>query len=147
MNIQIDAIMETTPIALGASHMASYLTHFRSAAFSGWARFVPAENNVKQYVGQEITVEISHDGISNFFVTECEKQEITALTERGDYHVCGKVQLIARHSSPIGNRTAYIDACGATFCLGMNDLKTIEVSEGDNVTFDAHGLSLWDEAI
>lgn len=127
--------------------MISYPAHFRCAMFHGWARFVPADENLEAYLNNEIDVEIAHESIGCLRTSADRQHQVVPLTEAFSYHVRGEVKAIAHHSEPRGNRTTYVVASDAAFALSLADLGNLRPSEGDVVEFDVHGLSLWDESI
>ena len=58
MKIFIDEIDPLDLKPLGCTNMIGYPAHFRCTMFHGWARFVPADENVQAYLDNEIDVEI-----------------------------------------------------------------------------------------
>ena len=147
MKIFIDEIDPSDPKPIGFTNMLGYPAHFRCAMFHGWARFVPADENVQAYLNNELDVEIAHERISCLRPSTDRQHQIVPLAEAFSYHVRGEVKAIAHHSEPIGNRTTYLVAGDAAFSLPVADLGSLRPSEGDVVEFDVHGLSLWDESI
>ena len=147
MKIFIDEIDPRDLKPLGCTNMIGYPAHFRCAMFHGWARFVPADENVQTYLDNEIDVEIAHESIGCLRTGVDRQHQIVPLAEAFSYHVRGEVKTISHHSEPMGNRTTYVVAGDAAFALSLADLGNLRPSEGDAVEFDVHGLSLWDESI
>lgn len=147
MKIFIDEIDSGEPKPLGYANMVSYPAHFRCTMFHGWARFVPADENLEAYLNHEIEVEIAHERIDCLRPSADRQHHVVPLAEAFSYHVCGQVKTIVHHSEPSGNRTTYIVAGDAAFSLSLADLGSLRPGEGDAVEFDVYGLSLWDESI
>lgn len=147
MKIFIDEIDLSDLKPLGYMNMISYPTHFRCAMFHGWARFVPADENIQAYLNNEVDVEIAHERIGCLRAGADRQHQIVPLAEAFSYHVRGEVKAISYHSEPMGNRTTYVVAGDAAFALSLADLGNLRPSEGDALEFDVHGLSLWDESI
>lgn len=147
MKIFIDGIEFEKPKPLGFTNMTSYPAHFRSSTFHGWARFVPADEDLEQYLNKAIEVEIAHERVDELRTSADRKHLIAPLSEAFSYHVRGEVKTIVNHSEPSGNSTTYVVAGEAAFALSLADLGNLRPHEGDTVEFDVHGLSLWDESI
>ncbi len=148
MKILIEEIDPGVPKPLGFTNMLSYPAHFKCAMFQGWARFVPADENLDVYLNNnEIEVEIAHESISSLGRSTVRQHYVTPLSEAFSYHVCGEVRTIVHHAEPSGNQVTYIVAGDAEFALSLADLGGLRPNQGDTVEFDIHGLSLWDEAI
>lgn len=127
--------------------MVSYPARIRCALFRGWARFVPADENLEAFLNHEIEVEIAHERIDRLLPSADRQYHVVPLAKTFDYHVCGEVKTIAHHSEPSGNRTTYIVAGDAAFALSLADLGSLRLNIGDAVEFDVYGLSLWDDSI
>lgn len=147
MKIFIDKINFSEPKPLGCTSMASYPAHFKCAMFHGWARFIPANENLESYLNTEIDVEVAHESVDCFSTSGDRQHQVVPLSAAFSYHVRGEVKKIAHHPEPGGNRTTYVVAGDVAFALSLADLGSLRPSEGDAVEFDVHGLSLWDESI
>jgi hypothetical protein len=147
VKIFIDGIKFDEPKPLGCTNMTSYPTHFKCPMFHGWARFVPADEDLEPYINNEIDVEIAHERVDHLRMSADRQHQVVPRSDAFSYHVRGEVKTIVNHTELPGNRTTYVVAGDAAFALSLADLGNLRPSEGDTVEFEVHGLSLWDESI
>ncbi|WP_338847476.1 hypothetical protein V8J88_02035 [Massilia sp. W12] len=132
---------------IGCAGLPSYPVCFKAKHFEGWARFVPFSENLEKYIDEQVGVEVACEKVTDFSVGEFLNEKIENLPEKYCYAVCGRVTEIAHHSQPVGNKTIYITSHDAEFSLSWLDIGDCDIKKGDIVTFNIHGLSLWDEMI
>ncbi len=149
MRITIEAVNIGSVQPLGYMQLPSYLVRFISASIQGEARFVPSSDDVRSNIGQVLDVEISQEGVSAFksVGNSSFTQAIVALAEAKAFQVQGVVASVIVLSEPPGTLLVTVSACGAIFMLSNSDLEGLSPSAGEAVSFVAHELSLWDEAI
>jgi len=141
--------IDTTSIQLiGAARLPSYLIHFSSPMFSGIARFVPASDVPVGCEGQKFEVEIAQDAVTEFQLPERQMDaRIDQLDSAGSFRVHGVVtNVLALTESPV-SRWTIVTAGDATFTLTPEDTFEQVLQIGAHVSFVAHCLSFWDEAI
>jgi hypothetical protein len=149
MRITIKAIDEDSVQALGYTPTPSYAVEFTSTAINGQARFVPASGSANDCVGQVFDVEVNQERVSAFKMAEGKPfvEAVTSLPEKGSFHVQGVVVSVVPLSEPVGNEVASVSAGEALFMLTSEELGGAKLIVGERITFVAHELSLWDEAI
>ena len=149
MRITVEAIDANSMRPLGYTPIPSFMVKFTSPIVRGEARFVPASGNACGCAGQFFDVEVNQDLVTALGVVTHGPsiESVTALPESGAFQVQGVVTSIVPLAEPAGAQVITVSADGALFTLGSEELGGMKLSLGERVTFTAHGLSLWDEAI
>ena len=132
---------------MGCMQMPGFLVRFSSSVVCGQARFVPASGDAKGCIGQSCYVEIDQEKITNVHpATPGSIEGVTALADAGAFLVVGTVVSIVPIQEPAG-AIVTVTAREARYTLSSDEFGNVVPSPGDRVTFVAHDLSLWDEAI
>lgn len=148
MNIVIEEIDSASMRLIGYTPTPSFLVHFRSAAFGGVARLVPAVEQPDDCVGMQFDVEITQGSVTAFRVLDqLDSKAVEALDEPGSFAVSGLVESQSVTSDPSAPRYVFITAGEACFCLSDVEMGGLLPDAGSAVTFVAHDVSLWDEAL
>lgn len=151
MDITIESIDANGVKPLGLTQLPSYPVRFSSEMVSGSARFVPFGDDVQEYLGRTLYVELSQERVTGFKRRAPGRCECTvlALEEQGAFQVTGEIRSVRSVAEPPGTVTVTVTvaAGAAEFLLSDKDFLGLSLQEGDTVTFRVHGLSLWDEEI
>jgi hypothetical protein len=148
MRITIEALDANSVQMLGYTPAPSYVVTFASSSFNGEARFVPASNDARSCIGQSFDVEVSQERVTELMaVTRDHPESVVALPKTCAFQVHGVVISIVPITEPAGTEIVTIEANGALFTLAGQDLDGMKLSLGKMVSFTAHDLSLWDEAL
>lgn len=149
MRITVETIDAGSMQLLGYTPMPSYVVVFAANAFRGQARFVPALEDANRCLGQVFDVEVNQERVTALQTIGALafSASVHALSECCAFHVQGVVTHVAYLSEPAGVPLVVVSACGADFMLGRAELGDMKLSMDERVSFVAHGLSLWDEAL
>lgn len=149
MDITIEGIDANAMKPLGFTQLPSYPVQFSSEMVCGSARFVPFGDDVQEYLGRTLYVELSQERVTGVERLEPGHREraVRALEARGTFQVTGAVGSVHSVAEPHGTVTVSVAAGAAQFLLSDKDFPGLSLQEGDTVTFRVHGLSLWDEQI
>ncbi|HEX8611159.1 MAG TPA: hypothetical protein VF800_07700 [Telluria sp.] len=148
MKITIEEIDSASMRPIGYTPQPSFVVHFRSAAFGGIARLVPAVERAKDCLGQEFIVEICQGSVTQFGVLDQPAMNaVEALDTPGSFKVTGILQSQSVPSDPDGQRHAFITAGEACFCLSQDEMGGLWPEPESVVAFIAHDVTLWDEAL
>ena len=146
MNITIDDIDCASMRPIGHAGQPSFVAAFRSAAFDGIARLVPAVDNPEDCLGQECIVEITQGSVTEFAVLDLpELNAVEALETPGSFKVSGTVESLSGDAEAQGY--AFITAGEACFCLSADEMGGLWPEPGSGVAFVAHDLTLWDASV
>jgi hypothetical protein len=146
MLVTIEHIEESTMQQIGCMKIPSFVVRFTSSVVSGFARFVPASGDANVCMGQTFYVEINQESVTDLQLIQLSAIEsVTPLPAPGSFLVLGTVDSVV----PLGEAgpVVTVTARGATFTLATDELGSLIPSLGEQLSFVAHGLSLWDEAI
>lgn len=148
MQITITSIDARSPRQIGFTRMLSYPVEFSASTTSGTALFVPASGNPDGLIGQSLYVEVNQESVTDLHIVSGDPpDEFAPLAERGSFRVCGVVSTVVPLGPPSGSAIITVVAGDAQVTLCQSDLGEARPSRGDKVTFTAHEVSLWDEAI
>ncbi|MDQ1815545.1 hypothetical protein RBA41_19785 [Massilia sp. CCM 9210] len=148
MNITIEEIDSASMRLIGYTPQPSFVVHFRSAAFSGIARLVPALERADDCLGMEFHVEITQGSVTQFGVLDqAAMNAVEALDTPGSFKVTGMLESQSVPSDPSAQRHAFIMAGEACFCLSEEEMGGLWPEPGSRVAFVAHDVSLWDDAL
>lgn len=146
MRITIEEIDSASMRLIGHTPQPSFVVRFRSAAFSGVARLVPALGNAEDCAGIEMSVEITQGSVTQFSVIDHpEMNSVQALQEPGSFKVAGTVE--SQSGEPGAQGYAFIMAGEACFCLSEEEMGGIWPEPGSAVAFIASDVTFWDEAL
>jgi hypothetical protein len=147
MLITIESIDESSMQPIGCMKIPGFIVRFTSPAVSGFARFVPSSGTAKGCIDQSFYVEINQENTTDVQLLPLKAIEsITPLPAPGSFLVLGTVTALV----PLGGldgQLVTVAARDATFTLESKELGDIQPMLGEQITFVAHDLSLWDEAI
>ncbi len=149
MRITVTSIDTGSQVRLGSMQMPSFAAHFESPNVSGSAWFVPASGQGSDYVGQTLDVEISQEAVTQFAL-EVDRSSAPCVEPASaprTYRVVGVVTSVVPLEEPAGEAIFTVSVGDAAFTLERDDLGHARPAEGMKVSFLAHELSLWDEAI
>jgi hypothetical protein len=149
MRIIVTSIEAGPQVRLGTTQLPAFPAHFKSEGFAGSAWFVPASGQGADYIGQTLDVEISQEAVSQFALEDDREDEVgvePASTSR-TYKVVGLVTSIVPLEEPPGEAIFTVSIGDAEFTLARSELGHVLPAKGSKVSFIAHDLSLWDEAI
>ena len=133
---------------LGYMQLPSFPIRFSSSVANGLALFVPASGEAQGCAGQTFDVEINQEKVSALERASLESVDsIVALPEPNAFKVSGRVISAVSMAEPVDNEIISVKAGEAIFTLSRNELGGVKLALGECVTFIAHTLSLWDEAI
>lgn len=133
---------------LGYTKLPSFPVQFSSSVVNGLALFVPASGEGRGCASQSFDVEINQEKVSKLKRGGLDSVEsVAALPEANAYEVSGKVISVVPIGEPEGHEVITVQAGEAIFTLSWDELGGVKLSLGERVTFIAHTLSLWDEAI
>ena len=145
MRIVIEDIDSASMRLIGYTPQPSFVAHFRSAAFSGVARLVPAVDNAEDCVNMELNVEITQGSVTQFSVADnAQMNAVEALDVPGSFRVVGTIE--SQSADPGAQRFAFIMAGEACFCLSEEEMGGQWPEPGSTVSFNAHDVTLWDKA-
>lgn len=148
MKITVESIDVSAMENLGFTQLPSFPVRFSSEVVNGVARFVPASGEVQRCAGESFDVEINQENVTHLKRIRSELVEsVVALTEPGVFQVSGRVSSVVSLGEPEGSEVVTVSAGEATFTLSSEELGSMKLSLGEKVSFVAHALSLWDEAI
>lgn len=141
MNIEIININKENVVLIGGNQYLGYRGRFECPLVSGEAVIVPySGREEKLAVGNVISVETDQETVSDFKVETAEVEPmIEALSTPGDYKVRGIVVLNS------DNVVFDIEVGNFSFAVDNKDTGNLIPKVGDLVSFNIHGLSLWDE--
>ena len=144
MRITIQRLDEKSMLPIGNMLIPSYLVHFESSFVNGQARFVPALFDFVGCIGQTFDVEVNQDSVSDFILSKHSQDQHTVVAqfESGSFLVRGLVSAAYPENDLI-----VVTANEVNFTLTNRDFGDIKPCIGDEVSFIAHGVSLWDVAI
>ncbi|NHZ61520.1 hypothetical protein [Massilia genomosp. 1] len=146
MNVTIEEIDSASMRPIGSSPQPSFVVHFRSAAFSGIARLVPALERAEDCLGQEFNVEICQGSVTQFGVLDQPAlNAVEAQDTPGSFKVTGIVE--SQSADPGAQRYGFITAGEACFCLSEAEMGGLWPEPESIVSFIAHDVTLWDEAL
>lgn len=147
MNIVIEEIDTASMRPIGHAGQASFVVSFRSAAFSGIARLVPALERPEECLGRDFIVELTQGAVTHFGVLDlAQLNAVEALETPGSFKVSGTVESLSA-GSDAGSGYAFIMAGEACFCLSAEEMGGLWPAPGSPVCFIAHDLTLWDGAL
>lgn len=148
MLITINSVDSNALQRIGSMQFPSFPVQFSAAALTGRARFVPSSGDAEGLVGQSFQVEIEQGRVTDLRRVGVEAEpKVIALAEPGSFQVCGIVRAVVPLGETDGSVLVSVVAGEAVFTLCQDDLRGMALSQGERVTFTAHEVSLWDEAI
>jgi hypothetical protein len=149
MNVRVESVSDEV-VALGPSTIG-FRVVFGTDALRGQAWFVSVGGSEPPHCGS-YAVETGMRELRRLQVashTPATELGVAALPEAGDYRVRGTVESAWPQGEACGG--AYIRAGRWTFMLSVDDCVPEDqvtfgrLATGDEVDFEAAGLSLWDE--
>lgn len=148
MKITIEDIDSASMRPIGHSQYPSFVARFRSVPFSGVARLVPAVDDPKDCVGLELGVEITQGSVTDFQVIGLPAiVGADALETPASFKVCGILESQSPPSETGEGRYAFIAVGEASFCLSEEEMGGMWPEPESIVSFVAHDVTLWDEAL
>ena len=151
MPVRVEVVTPET-IELGPS-VTGYRVHFAAGPVRGQAWFASAAGEHPPPPG-DYSVETGLQEVRGLRVVARSaggERGITPLPTPGDYRVRGSVEVVLGEGNGGPATGAYVRAGDWSFMIDSGDctagdLNILgELAEGDEVEFDAVGLSLWDE--
>lgn len=147
MLVTIENIDENSMQLIGCMKIPSFSVRFSSAVANGFARFVPASGVAQGCIGRSFYVEINQETITNLqLLTPMAIESVTPLAAPGSFLVQGTVSSVVPLEGPDASLVT-VTARDATFTLEQKELEGFRPSLGEQLSFVAHGVSLWDEAV
>ncbi|NHZ91459.1 hypothetical protein F2P45_20975 [Massilia sp. CCM 8733] len=133
---------------VGYAQLPSFVARFRSVPFSGVARLVPAYDNPRDCLDLELGVQITQGSVTDFRVIGLPAiVGADALDIPGSFKVCGILESQSPPSETGEGRYAFIAVGEASFCLSEQEMGGMWPEPESIVSFVAHDVTLWDEAL
>jgi hypothetical protein len=150
MRVTIESLSSDEPREFGFTPMQGYPVMFSAGTLRAHAWFVPADTDLSHVVGREYEVEVNQERVTALTPVGAGQdgsQGLAALPDFGSFRVHGRIESVLLANEHGGEPAAFVRAGDAYLALGSVELAGLELHAGDTITFVAHDVSLWDEAI